>query len=295
MEVAYYRFDVFSQEPNKGNPAGVVYCDEGVSTEKMQQVAKVIGFSETIFILPSEIATFRLRFFSPGSEMPLCGHGTIAAVTLWCQSQSDKVLEELTVETIAGCLTIGVQIQSGTVQVTMKQAAPQFQPFEGDVNALVNNLGISVNDLDERYPIMYGSTGSWTLIVPVKGLAVMKKMQPNNQQFPEVLQNFPQASVHPICFESYHDDSLMHGRHFSGAGTGTIEDPVTGTASGVMGAYYYQFVTHNKSLPLKMNVEQGQEMGKDGQLSVLLERLADTLTISIQGQALLVSKELLKL
>jgi PhzF family phenazine biosynthesis protein len=53
-----------------------------------------------------------------------------------------------------------------------------------------------------------------------------------------VLKEMPGASVHPFCFETYDPNAHMHARHFSSPFSGTIEDPVTGTASGVMGAYW---------------------------------------------------------
>ncbi|MGX7030683.1 PhzF family phenazine biosynthesis protein [Vagococcus zengguangii] len=294
MELTYRHWEVFSQIPHQGNPAAVVEQVENLSTEDMQIIANKIGYSETIFLLPSACADFRLRFFSPGSEMPLCGHGTIAAVSEWYAQQAHQP-QSLTIETLAGALTIGLEEVNGQLWVEMTQALPQFQPFDGEVERLASSLGLTVDDVDPRYPLVYGSTGSWTLIVPVKDLAVMKKMRPNNQQFPEILTSYPQASVHPICLDTYHEECLMHGRHFSGAGTGTIEDPVTGTASGVMGAYYRTYIAPQGDLPLTMMIEQGQEMGKDGRLGVTVERVEAQLRVKIKGQALLVSKELLKL
>lgn len=77
---------------------------------------------------------------------------------------------------------------------------------------------MQVDDIDLTASIAYGSTGIRTLLVP----------------------EFPQASVHPFCMETYHPDAFMHGRHFSSPYSGTVEDPVTGTASVVMEAYYLQ-------------------------------------------------------
>ena len=294
VEITYYRFDVFSRQVDKGNPAAVIDNGQNLNQEQMLLIANKIGYSETIYILPSAKATLRLRFFSPGSEMTLCGHGTLAAVALWYQQQSIKP-QELTVETLAGILSIGLEEYEGQLRMTMTQTSPQFEAFDGDQAALLGSLGLTNDELDTRYPIVYGSTGSWTLIVPVKGLTGMKKMVPNNLQFPFVLTKHPESSIHPICLETYHEACWMHGRHFSGANAGTVEDPVTGTASGVMGAYYHQFIAPKLPLPLEISVEQGQEMGRDGRVEVLLEEVAGEVTVKIKGQALLVSKELLKL
>ncbi|MNI89904.1 putative isomerase YddE [compost metagenome] len=76
----------------------------------------------------------------------------------------------------------------------------------------------------------------------------------------------PTASIHPFCLETLDPAANMHARHFSSPYSGTTEDPVTGTASGVMGAYY---ATYIQDAPvLELLIEQGQELGKDGRVQV---------------------------
>ena len=115
----------------------------------------------------------------------------------------------------------------------MQHATPQFETFNGSKKALAYALDIEEEDIDENLPVLYGSTGVWTLLVPVTSLAVCKKMKPNNIQFPSILNEKPNVSIHPFCFETYHPDANMHARHFSSPFSGTIEDPVTGTAISV--------------------------------------------------------------
>ena len=78
--VCVYHYDAFSLEANKGNPAAVVLDSEGLTDEDMQEVAKQIGFNETAFPLKSSRADFRIRYFTPGHEMDLCGHATIGTI-----------------------------------------------------------------------------------------------------------------------------------------------------------------------------------------------------------------------
>ena len=73
------RYDAFADAPGMGNPCGVVLEADGLSGEEMQQLAFQAGFSECAFICRSEKADLRLRFFMPGRETPLCGHGTVCA------------------------------------------------------------------------------------------------------------------------------------------------------------------------------------------------------------------------
>ena len=92
-------------------------------------------------------------------------------------------------------------------------------------------------------------------------------MTPHNGQFPNVLEQMPRTSVHPFCLETYDPKSDMHARHFSSPFSGTIEDPVTGTASGVMGAYYQKYIQHHSG-DLDLVVKQGHEIGRDGYVFV---------------------------
>lgn len=84
----------------------------------------------------------------------------------------------------------------------------------------------------------------------------------------------------------------MHGRHFSSPYSGTIEDPVTGTASGVMGAYYAMYLEKYFDGELKLVVEQGQEINKDGRVTVFVTKDIETenLQIDISGTAVYVKE-----
>lgn len=82
----------------------------------------------------------------------------------------------------------------------------------------------------------------------------------------------------------------MHGRHFSSPNSGTTEDPVTGTASGVMGAYYAKYIKPDVEESLNLVVEQGQEMGKDGLVQVHVVKTGDSYEIEITGNAVYVKE-----
>ena len=81
-ELDFVKVDVFTQEAYSGNPAGVVFDADGLDEMQMQRIAFEVGSPVTSFVLRSKKADVRLRFFSPTSEEPLSGHGTIGA--LWC-------------------------------------------------------------------------------------------------------------------------------------------------------------------------------------------------------------------
>ncbi|MCI3920891.1 PhzF family phenazine biosynthesis isomerase [Paenibacillus sp. TRM 82003] len=266
--IRVHHYDAFSAEPNRGNPAGLVLDDGEERTEEdMQRIAEAVGFNETSFVMPSASADVRIRYFTPGHEMNLCGHATVATIFALKTRGLLGDKKALTIETKAGVLPIRIEeAPGGGLAVTMRQAPPEFRPFEGSVEALAASIGIAAADIDPSLPIVYGSTGIWTLLVPVVGLGACRRMRPNNQAFPEILREMPRASVHPFCLETNDPAADMHARHFSSPFSGTIEDPVTGTASGVMGAYYARYVANTDSAAIV--VEQGHEIGRDGRVRV---------------------------
>ena len=75
----------------------------------------------------------------------------------------------------------------------------------------------------------------------------------------------------------------MHGRHFSASHSGTIEDPVTGTASGVMGAYYISYI--EPSDQTEILIEQGNEIGRKGTVRVYAEKKNSVINVNICGKA----------
>jgi len=259
-------YDAFSSVINKGNPAGVVIDCSQLTEVNMQHIANKVGFNETVFVLGSDIADLRLRYFTPGHEINLCGHATIAS--LYCLKTKGVIeADSITIETNVGVLPITFDKLDDKLVITMKQDAPQFQAFQGDVEKLAASIGLSLDEIDMTKPIVYGSTGTWTLLIPIKELSSFSRMKPNNKLFPNILIENPKASLHPICFHTYDQSAMMHARHFSSPYSGTIEDAVTGTASGVMGAYYLSYI--NTELPsISCVVEQGQEIDKDGRVFV---------------------------
>lgn len=266
--------EAFAARPGLGNPAGVVLDADGLSDLAMQAIARAVGFNETAFVLPSRAADVRLRYFTPGHEVDLCGHATIAAFVALHRSgrlPGPGLPRRLTIETRAGVLPVTVDVDdAGEPLVIMAQAPARFEAFLGGRSELARVLGLEPEDLRADLPILYGSTGLWTLLVPARGLDAMRRMKPLTAEFPAVLREIPDASLHPFCLETIDPAAHLHARHFSSPRSGTVEDPVTGTASGVLGAYYLAFVEADGPAPLL--IEQGQEIGRDGRVRVWVER-----------------------
>ncbi len=287
--VKVFHYDVFSTIPNKGNPAGVVLNGNDLSEHEMQRIAHKVGFNETVFVLDSNRADLRLRYFTPGHEINLCGHATIGSLYGLKSSGLLGDKKAIQIETNAGVLPIAFEENNGRLFVKMKQDKPRFAPFNGNAAMLAESIGLKEDDIDRSIPIVYGSTGTWTLLVPVKKLSSFQNMKPNNKMFPDVLIENSKASMHPFCFETHDRHALMHARHFSSPYSGTIEDPVTGTASGVMGAYYLAYVKPHLA-SVEFIVEQGREIGREGRVEVSALRNENHIDIFISGTAVFVKE-----
>src|SRR5829696_3611745 len=81
MSLPYLQYDVFTSEPLSGNQLAVFTDARGLSTERMQRIAREMNFSESTFILPAERddTDIRMRIFTPYIEMPMAGHPTVGS------------------------------------------------------------------------------------------------------------------------------------------------------------------------------------------------------------------------
>lgn len=109
METTESLFEVssFTYHDKGGNLAGVKLLKRGeqLTTERMQRMAKTLGYAETAFVQPIAANEYNVRYFTPLTEVPLCGHATIAAFSLLKQlgELSDG---EYTIHTQVGRLAI---------------------------------------------------------------------------------------------------------------------------------------------------------------------------------------------
>jgi len=135
--------DAFADEPMAGNPAGVLPDASDLSEDQMQAIAGELGASETAFVVPSEDADRRLRYFTPEREVDLCGHATIAAhAYLFERAVIDDGTH--TLETAAGTFDVELTID-GTVW--MEQANAELGRVDVDEQEAADALGVDVASL----------------------------------------------------------------------------------------------------------------------------------------------------
>ena len=100
-----YQVDSFTDKPFKGNPAGIMIVNEEVTSDWMQKIATEMNLSETAFIFPDE-NEFKIRFFTPSKEVPLCGHATLASAHIIYQLGLKAVNETIKFKAKEADLTV---------------------------------------------------------------------------------------------------------------------------------------------------------------------------------------------
>ena len=115
------QIDAFTDRAFGGNPAGVVTSAEGLTDKEMQNIAKEMNLSETAFILKSNKADFRIRWFTPKKEVLFCGHATVASLYALAEEglfgMSDAGIFDFKIETMVGIITIKVEKSEKSIQV----------------------------------------------------------------------------------------------------------------------------------------------------------------------------------
>ena len=136
----------FTYNGNGGNGAGLVVLENDISEEQMQRIAAEVGLSETAFVKRIDEENFDVRFFTPVSEVDLCGHATIAAFYYVGENLIDNKVGSIRLyqNTKAGKLAIYINYKDNKVDnVLMEQASPKFYGYIDNVQADEN---ISISD-----------------------------------------------------------------------------------------------------------------------------------------------------
>jgi len=283
MKIKVKRVNAFADSVDGGNPAGVVLDSPVLSDEQMKQVTRELVISESAFVFPSDVADYKMRFFSPVVEVELCGHATIATFfTMALEgvfSQSCVVYQE----TKAGVLPVDILFTDDKVdRVMMTQGKPILKDIEYDLSEIADSLHVSLEDIDDSFPRQIVSTGLFTLPICIKSFDILKTITPDFEEIKKICQFLDVSSFHLFTFDTVESGSTYHARNFAPI-YGVNEDPVTGTANGAVCSYLFKNrVVKDK----KMVCEQGDIIGRPGR--VLVE--VDVDTVCVGGRARVVEE-----
>jgi trans-2,3-dihydro-3-hydroxyanthranilate isomerase len=263
----FVQVDAFTTKQLHGNPCAVVFDADDIEVLVMQAIALEMNLSETVFILQSQIADFRVRFFTPMEEIPLAGHPTISAVfsliyTGRLALTADYML--ISLELQVGPIPIEIYSTAAVLDyIVMTQKKPEFiaTVFHTEV---AEAFGLDVEDLNTDYPCEVVSTGTPQLMVLVRSLESLKKARVQIEAYTALRARVGFFSPHLFINAGFTDAGRTFARHF-GVPPDTMEDPFTGSATGGMAAYLWR---HGLLHSPRFIAEQGHLMGRPGEASV---------------------------
>ena len=128
----FYQADVFTSQPFGGNPVAVFPDADGLTDDELQQIAREMNLSETVFVFPptDPAAVARLRIFTPTQEIPFAGHpvlGTFYVLAQLGRVSTQEQVTHVTQECNIGLFSVELHAeQSRVVRVVMSQPKPEF-------------------------------------------------------------------------------------------------------------------------------------------------------------------------
>jgi trans-2,3-dihydro-3-hydroxyanthranilate isomerase len=286
----FMQVDAFTTTPLAGNPCAVVFDADDLNDEKRLAIAREMNLSETAFVVRSEAADFGARYFTPAEEIPLAGHPTIATVFALIETGRLKLTRPLTtisLELRVGPIRIEIESSEGHVQrIIMSQKKPQFLRTYAP-EEVMPVFGLTAADVLPGAPLQTVSTGTPQLMIPVRDLEVLRRSSLNTARYVSLRARGDFFSTHLFCLQGATEQGSTFARHFV-TPPDLLEDPFTGSATGVMGAYLWHYSLIEQP---SFCAEQGHWMQRPGIATVDVIGPRDAIeTVKVGGSAVTIMR-----
>lgn len=248
----FVQVDVFGSRPFGGNPLAVVLDADGLCDDRMQEVARWTGLSETTFLLPATDpgADYRVRIFTPGGELPFAGHPTLGSAHAWLEAGGSSHDGVVVQQCGAGLVSVRVGPKG------LAFAAPPLRrggPLdEATLARCLACLGI---DASQVVAHAWGDNGPPWAMVLLADAALLQSLRP---AVVDARAAFPAGiALTPDKEWAYEVRAFM-------APPNPAEDPVTGS----LNAAAAMWLRSRGAVPAAYTVRQGMQVGAAGEISV---------------------------
>ena len=249
----FKQVDVFTDRPFLGNPVAVIIGGDALDTAAMQRIACWTNLSETTFLLKSAVADYRLRIFTPRTELPFAGHPTLGSAHAALESGFvPSKNRKITQECAAGIFDLSVE----DGKIFVKGPAPKITPVE------------PIPGIDVLGPPLRVDVGAVWVIGEVADASVLAGLQPDMAAHAEYGIRHSLAGV-TVFARSTDGESAIHVRSFAPA-HGIPEDPVCGTGN-ISVAAYLNSRNELDRFGKSYIARQGMQVGRDGRVSIRVE------------------------
>jgi PhzF family phenazine biosynthesis protein len=269
-----HKFSAFTQNGRGGNPAGIVLVDSLPSKTEMQQIAAEVGYSETVFSA-YDGNLWQTRYFSPESEVPFCGHATIALGAVFSREKGNG--------------TYKLALTDGTIEVEARKEDERYYSTLKSLptrNSLVPEVvlhealalfGYELADLDLQLPVRVIHAGADHLHIPLRTRASLSAMAYDLNDGRTFMNKYGFVTV---AFTWREADSLFHTRNAFASG-GVLEDPATGAAAA---AFVGMLRDEGLCQHQEITILQGADMGLASCISVRFEEHAG-MPVFVSGES----------
>jgi len=265
MPAFRYRIvNVFAEDRLAGNPLCVFEDGRSLDDATMQALALQFNLSETTFVLPSAVATARVRIFTPGFEMPFAGHPTLGTA---------HVVRELS----PGGDGIKLEMKAGVIPVTaqgdrwtLAANPPKHRAVAATRAQLAAMLGLDTDDVAPHPsgPPLWVDTGSEQLVIPLASAAAVRRVAPR----PELMLAHASLGQRTMAYVFAPDDAPGDGgvqrvvaRFFFLKQGSLVEDPGTGSACANLGGW---LLATGATLPQRLAIAQGDAVARPCRLGL---------------------------
>jgi PhzF family phenazine biosynthesis protein len=288
-KIQVHQVDAFTRKPFTGNPAGVVLNADQLDDAEMLAIARELNNADTAFIMArdGDDHDVRARFFTPRMEAGFVGHATVAAHYVLSRRRSH--VERLRQKSKAGVVEIDVRGNGDERRIAIRQKRP---PIGRELNdrerlAVLDALALATDDLDLRCPIRIAGSGSTRLMVGVRGPDQLRALKPDSGRLTTLSAQLGAAGYFIFTLAPQDRSFFTESRMFCPA-LGIPEDPVSGNAHGLLGAYLAEqkLLLSSDGERASFSGSQGHYVHRPGRVDVELElRNGEIESVWIVGQA----------
>ena len=266
-----HQVDAFTAEMFGGNPTAVVRDAHVLEDIEMRRIAREMNLSESVFLLPSEVADVKLRFFTPpGDEIKFCGHATVGALyTIATESLygvQKKGRPQVTIETNAGVLNTYLDFEAGPEPMLILDCPKiDLVPADYKLEDVVSAMGLKTDQVDWSKPLMLEKTNNYLYFVSpdLKSLEQIELDIRGAIEFAQPDRIVVFCVMTAECFDS---SNHVHARGYAPL-VGVPEDPFTGSMQGGLAAY---LVAQDMVAPdlHMLGSEQGHFISRPGKVHI---------------------------
>ncbi len=253
----------FSDGDVGGNPAGVVVAPEHPAADEMQRIAAEVGFSETAFAtpMPGTATGYRVRYFAPASEVPFCGHATIALGAVLAREKGEGLFH---LQLNDAAITVEGRREGDLFVAALQSPPTRSLPAPRELaQEFLDLFGYKDKELDPRIPPATADAGAKHFVI---GLATRKALARMKYDFEagRLLMNLEKVVTVVLAWAE--SPTLFHTRNPFASG-GVYEDPATGAGTAALAGYLRDLHWPGIEGNGRIEVVQGEDMGMRSRLT----------------------------